>query len=203
MGWYEDRALPWFIDKMGSTPPMMKMRRLVCGGLSGRVLEVGFGSATNLPVYPEAVTEVLAVDPSLHSRKLGAARIAASGVAVSFVAPQAEAIPLDDSSVDSALSTMTLCTIPDLQAALGEIRRVLRPGGQLHFFDHGLSEDPSTQRLQRRLTPTWTRIAGGCHLDRPIDEELEASGYELDYERMQLKGPGFLSAFYIGVATPR
>jgi ubiquinone/menaquinone biosynthesis C-methylase UbiE len=203
MGWYQDRALPWFIDKTGSTPPMMKMRGLVCSGISGRVLEVGFGSAVNLPVYPDAVTEVLAVDPSLHGRRLGADRIAASDLPVVFVAPEAESIPLDDASVDCALSTMTLCTIPDLQAALGEIRRILKPGGQLHFFDHGLSEDDSTQKLQHRLTPMWTRVAGGCHLDRPIADEIESAGYEVEYERMQLKGPTFLTAFYVGVATPR
>lgn len=203
MGWYEDTALPWVIDKMSSTPEMMKLRGLVCTGVSGRVLEVGFGSAPNLPVYPEGVSEVLAVDPSLFGRKLGEARIAASEIPVSFVAPEAESIPLDDASIDSALSTLTLCTIPDLQAALAEIRRVLRPGGELHFFDHGLAEEPSVQRVQTRLTPTWTKLAGGCHLDRPIADELERAGYDVTYERMQLKGPKFVSSFYVGIAASR
>ena len=180
---------------------MMRLRELVCAGLSGRVLEIGFGSALNLPGYPPEVTEVLAVEPSLRGRKLGAARIAAASVPVSFVAPEAEAIPIDDNSVDTALSTMTLCTIPDLDGALAEVRRALVPGGQLHFFDHGLSDDPSTQRLQQRLTPAWTHVAGGCHLDRPISTALEDAGYEVAYERMQLKGPKFLTSFYIGVAT--
>ena len=203
MGWYQDRALPWFIDKTGTTSQMMRLRGLACGGISGRVLEIGFGSAANLPVYPAAVTEVMAIEPSLYGRRLGAARIAECNIPISFVAPEAETIPLDDNSVDTALSTMTLCTIPDLDMALAEVRRVLRPGGQLHFLDHGLSDDPSVQRLQRRLNPTWKRLAGGCHLDRQIDQEVERAGFDVTWERMQLKGPAFVSAFYIGVATNR
>ena len=98
---------------------------------------------------------------------------------------------------------MTLCTIPGLQSALAEIRRVLKPGGELHFFDHGLSEDPSVQRTQQRLNPTWMRVAGGCHLTRHIADELSEAGFDVTYERLQLRGPAFVGAFYIGVATTR
>jgi ubiquinone/menaquinone biosynthesis C-methylase UbiE len=203
MNWYGDRALPWVIDKTGGTREMMRLRGLVCAGLSGRVLEIGFGSGLNVPAYPEAVTEVLAVDPSLYGRKLGAERLAEATIPVSFVALHAERLPVDDDSIDCVLSTMTLCTIPDLDSALSEIRRVLKPGGEFHFFDHGLAEEPRVRARQRKLSPLWQKVAGGCHLDRQIADELERAGYQLNWERLQLKGPGILSAFYIGIATTR
>src|SRR4051812_1730011 len=142
MGFYEDQVLPRLIDKALGGKGFGRLRARAMKGLEGEVLEVGFGSGTNLPHYPAGVTKVLAIDPATVGRKLAAGRVAASPMPVEFIGLDGEHLPLDDASVDHALSTWTLCTIPDAGQALAELQRVLRPGGTLHFLEHGRSPDP-------------------------------------------------------------
>ena len=143
-------------------------------------MEIGFGSGLNMPAYPPEVERVHAVEPAAMARRIAEKRIAASPIPVDHVALRGESIPLDDESCDGALSTFTLCTIPDVEAALAEVRRVLRPGGRFHFLEHGLSPDPSVATWQRRLEPIQKRVADGCHLTRDPTELVRAAGFEIE-----------------------
>lgn len=203
MGYYERRVVPRLVDLTCGNRMFDKVRARVCAGLAGDVLEVGFGSGRNVPHYPDDVDRVLAVDPSLLGRELAAERVAASRVPVEFVGLEGAALPLDDASVDHVLCTWTLCTIPDATAALNEMRRVLRPGGALHFVEHGLAPDAGVARWQRRLTPIQRRVAGGCHLDRPIAALISGAGFAIsDLQTYFGKGPKSFSYFYEGCALP-
>ena len=203
MGFYEAKVLPRIVNLTCATKAMDKIRRPALEGLSGRVIELGFGSGPNLPLLPDEVTEVLAVDPAEEGRKLAAKRLAQSRVPVEFIGLDGQSLPLDDDSVDSALSTWTLCTIPDVGAALREVRRVLRPGGTFHFVEHGLSDDPRIARRQHRLTPIQRKVAGGCHLDRDIAQIIRDAGFELERcTTFQVAGPKTASFMYSGVAVP-
>lgn len=177
MSFYEDRILPRVIDRLLDNGDMAEYRERVCADLSGVVVEIGFGSGLNVPFYPAAVERVLAVDPAELGRELAADRLAKSHVEVDFVGLDGEVLPIDTASVDGALATFTLCTIPDVDAALRELHRVLRPGAPFHFVEHGLAEADRSQRWQRRINPVWKRVAGGCHLNRPIDELVRAAGF--------------------------
>ena len=202
MGFYEDQVLPRAINAMLGNRECQKLRTRAVAGLEGDVLEIGFGSGLNVPLYPEAVTRVLAVDPATVGRKLAADRVAASPIPVEYVGLDGQLLPLPDESVDHALSTWTLCTIPDVDRALGEIRRVLRPGGTLHFLEHGLSTDPKVAKWQHRLTPLQRRIAGGCHFDRDIDALLTATDFTITREdHFCMRGPKTMGTMYEGVAA--
>jgi ubiquinone/menaquinone biosynthesis C-methylase UbiE len=201
VGFYEARVLPRVVDVLLGGKDFARVRARVCAGLAGEVLEVGFGSGRNVPHYPAAVSRVLAVDPALAGRKLAAERVAASPIPVDYVGLDGEALPLDDGSVDHVLCTWTLCTIPDVTRALDEMRRVLRPGGQLHFVEHGLAPLRKVAKWQQRLTPIQRKIAGGCHLDRPIDALIAGSGFDVsDCTTYYGKGPKTFAHFYEGVA---
>ncbi|MCU1352241.1 MAG: Demethylmenaquinone methyltransferase [Acidimicrobiales bacterium] len=202
MGVYEDHVLPRVIDVLLGNKQMGKLRRRALEGLDGTVAEIGFGSGTNVPYYPAGVERVLAVDPSTVGRKLAAKRIAASSVPVEHVGLDGAALPLDDASVDNVLSTWTLCTIPDVDAALAEVRRVLRPGGRLYFLEHGLSDDPRVARRQHRFDRWQQRIAGGCHLDRDHEALIARSGLRVErVARFQIAGPKAMSHMYAGTAV--
>lgn len=179
MGIYEDHILPRVTNVALGGPGFARARARVAARLEGDVLEIGFGSGLNLPHYPRAVRRVRAVDPSSVGRRLAAGRVAASPVPVEFVGQDGQALALADESVDHVLTTWTLCTIPAADVALREIRRVLRPGGALHFLEHGRSPDPKVARWQDRLTPLQRRIFGGCHLNRPIDALVTGAGLEV------------------------
>ena len=202
MGVYADQILPRITDVALRGKPIEELRQQATVGLAGEVLEVGFGSGRNVPYYPATVDRVRAVDPATVGRKLAAERVAANRVPVEFVGLNGEQLSLDDASVDHVLTTWTLCTIPDVDRALTEMRRVLRPGGALHFVEHGRAPDPGVARWQERLNPLQRKVFGGCHLNRRIDALIRDAG--LDVTRLDnhyLKGPKPFGYMYVGVAT--
>ena len=202
MGWWSEQILPRAVDRVLRAPAVAERRRLVCGGLAGRVVELGFGSGLNIAFYPAEVTEVLAVEPSDVAWRLSEARRLASPATVVRAGLDGQRLDLPDASVDAALSTFTLCTVPDLSATLSEVCRVLRPGGRLHFLEHGRAPEPSVQAWQRRLNPVQSRLAGGCHLDRPIDAMIAAAGMEVTELLTEYgEGPRPFSFGYLGSAT--
>jgi len=202
VGFYEARILPYLVDVALSGREFARLRARVASDLEGEVLEVGFGSGRNVPHYPPAVTRVQAVDPATVGRKLAVKRVAASPIPVEYVGLDGQTLPIESGSIDHVLTTWTLCTIPDVHRALVEIRRVLRPGGALHFLEHGRSPDPQVARWQDRITPINRRIAGGCHPNRPIDTLL--AGADLEVTRMEnyyVRGPKPLGYMFEGVAA--
>jgi ubiquinone/menaquinone biosynthesis C-methylase UbiE len=202
VGFYQEQILPRATDVLLGGKAFARLRARAAAELEGEVLEVGFGSGRNVPHYPAAIKRVRAVDPATVGQKLAAKRIAASPVPVEYVGLDGEDIPLEDNSVDHVLTTWTLCTIPDVPRALGEIRRVLRPGGSLHFLEHGRSPDPKVRRWQDRLTPIQRRIAGGCHLNRPIGQLVRDAGLEVTrLDNYYIRGPKPLGYMFEGVAT--
>ena len=201
MGLWNDHALPHLVDRALSTPEVNARRANVCHGLHGRVLEIGFGSGLNLPHYPVEVTEILVVEPSASALRLAEPRKAAVSAPVQHVGLDGAGLDLPDDSVDCVLSTYTLCTIPDVNAALLEVHRVLKPAGALHFLEHGRAPTESVRGWQRRLHPVHSRIAGGCHLDRPIDDLITRSGLIIsDLETGYGDGPRPFSYLYRGRA---
>jgi ubiquinone/menaquinone biosynthesis C-methylase UbiE len=186
--WYEERLLPRVIDKVCATPQFRPHRVEAVAGLSGTVLEIGFGSGLNLPHYPPAVERLLVVDPAALGLELASDRILAAPFPVEPVGLDGASLTLDDDSVDHVVSTFTLCTIPDVEAALGEVRRVVKPGGTFRVLEHGISPDPSVASWQRRITPIQRRVAGGCHLDRAIVPLIEAAGFEITTVRQWSQG---------------
>lgn len=202
MGLYRDRVLPRITEAALGGKDFDAIRARVAQGLEGTVLEVGFGSGRNVAHLPVGVRQLLAVEPAAGGRRMAGKRMAVSPTPVDFIGLDGASLPLEDGSVDHALSTWTLCTIPDVGRALEEIRRVLRPGGTLHFAEHGLSPEPSVARWQDRLTPIQRRVAGGCHLNRPIDDLIAAAGLEMTrLETYAMPGPKAFSFTYEGVAT--
>ncbi len=201
MGFYREHVVPRLVDWSCGGETMRRWRRRVTEGLSGTVVEIGFGSGLNMPVYPEEVKRVYAVEPAETARRLATERIAASHVQVEHVGLRGESIPLEDDSCDGALSTFTLCTIADVDAALAEVRRVLVPGGEFHFLEHGLAPDANVATWQHRIDPFQKRVADGCHLSRDIPEIVRASGFEIErVESRYARGPKPWVWFTEGVA---
>jgi ubiquinone/menaquinone biosynthesis C-methylase UbiE len=202
VGFYDDQVVPRCTDLVMRRRELTPIRARVCASLDGDVLEVGFGSGLNVPYYPPAVTRVHAVDPATIGRKLAAKRVASSSVPVEYVDLDGQALSLESASIDHVLTTWTLCSIPDVGRALSEIGRVLRSGGLFHFVEHGRSPDPNVAVWQNRLTPFQRRVAGGCHLNRPIDQLVLNSGLELTrLENYYAKGPRPFGYMFEGVAT--
>jgi ubiquinone/menaquinone biosynthesis C-methylase UbiE len=198
---WRDHLLPRLVDKACARPELAGPRQRALSGLRGDVVEIGFGSGHNLAHYPPGVERVLAVEPSMTARRLAERRVAESGIAVEYVGLDGQDLALSGESADAAVSTFTLCTIPDVTRALGELARVLRPGGRLHFLEHGLAPDPKVAAWQHRLTPLQKRFVGGCHFDRPIAELVSAAGFDIvELETSYLPGPKTPSYLYRGVA---
>jgi len=203
MGWWEELVVPWCIELSCGAKAISAERATVTPGLAGVVLEIGFGSGLNLPHYPAGVTRVLAVDPSERARRIGRKRIEAAPFPVESVGLDAESIRLDSRCADAALSTFTLCTIPEAERALAEVKRVLKPGGRLHFLEHGRAPDARVARWQDRINGIQRAVAGGCNLNRAIPELVRSAGFEIEsVESYYVAGAPYTHAyFYRGSAT--
>jgi SAM-dependent methyltransferase len=206
MGIWAEHVVPHVVEVALRSSSVGRLREQALAGLDGEVVEIGFGSGLNLEHYPSSVTTVHAVEPSEVARRLAAPRVAASSIAVEYSGLDGQSLPFADASVDAVVSTFTLCTIPEVEVALGEVRRVLRSGGRFHFLEHGRSDEPNVVTWQNRLDPIQGRLAGGCHLNRPIDELILGAGFEIEQlDHQYMPGPppskpfGYLS---LGVARP-
>jgi ubiquinone/menaquinone biosynthesis C-methylase UbiE len=200
--WYNRHILPHALDFACGLPMVARQRQQVVPQAQGRVLEVGIGTGLNMPYYDKTrISQITGLDPALELHPLARQRIAQAGLPVNLLALSAEQIPLPDASFDTVLVTYTLCTIPDPLAALREMRRVLAPGGQLLFCEHGRAPEASVQRWQERLQPLWGPLAGGCHLGRNIPALLQASGFQVpELHTGYLPGPKPMTYHYWGAA---
>ena len=200
--WYDKHILPHLIDLACGTRPIRRQREKVVPLAHGRVLEIGIGSGLNLPHYDRArVSQLVGLDPALQLHRLARRRLAETGLTLELIGLSAEKIPQADASFDTIVITYTLCSIPDPEAALAEMRRVLKPGGQLIYSEHGRAPDRQVAHWQDRLTPYWKRFSGGCHLNRDIPALLVTSGFNVDgMKSMYLPGFRPLSYHYWGVA---
>lgn len=204
-GLYEKYILPRVIHFVCGLKPMMQQRQKTVPQATGRVLEIGIGSGLNLPFYnPDKVKHLWGLDPSAEMWALGKKAREKVDFDIEFIKSGAENIPIDDHSADTVLITYSLCTIPDVSAALGEVRRVLKPGGRVLFCEHGAAPDEAVMRWQNRLNPVWQKIGGGCHLNRRIPLLLEQSGFSLqEMEASYIMGWKPASFNYRGTATLR
>ena len=180
MGFYRNQVLPRVINKAMDTKVERETRGRVCGALHGEVVEIGFGSGLNAPHYSADVTKVLAVEPSKVAMRLAEPRLAQSPTTVELAGLDGQRLDLPSGEFDAVLSTWTLCTIPDLDAALAEVLRVLKPGGTFHFVEHGHAPDAKVARRQARLEPLNKRLLGGCHLTRTIPTYIEHAGFAIE-----------------------
>jgi ubiquinone/menaquinone biosynthesis C-methylase UbiE len=203
MSFYEHWVLPPLLDLVMRQRQLEKYRRDVVAGARGRVLEIGVGSGLNLLLYGKETEIIIGLDPSERLLSMAQRRAAEAGVPADLILGSATNIPLKNASMDTVVMTWTLCSISDPLSALREMRRVLKPGGALLFVEHGLSPEPAVERWQHRLTPLWRNIAGGCHLDRKVDNLIRAAGFEISKLRNEYAhGPRPMTYMYEGRALP-
>jgi ubiquinone/menaquinone biosynthesis C-methylase UbiE len=202
MSLYRHHVFPWILDRVMDQGVFRRVRREALAPVGGRVLEIGLGTGLNLAFYPEGIRRVVGVDSNPGVARLARQRALEHGIEVEHHPLSAEQLPFDAASFDTVVSTFTLCSIPDVQKALAEVRRVLRPQGEFVFLEHGLSPDPAVARWQRRINPAWKRLADGCHLDRDATGELRQSGLELERLRNFYlpKTMKFVGYMYLGAA---
>ena len=201
MGVYQEYVVPHLVNLAMRNRQLAPYRERTIRRAEGRVLEIGVGSGLNLPLYTTRATELLGLDP--HPRLLAMASGKPRSVPSKLIEGSAESIPLDDDSVDTVVSTWSLCTIPNVVTALAEIRRVVKPDGQLLFVEHGLASEDGVRKWQDRLTPVWKRAAGGCHLNRPIAALVEDAGFRISkMETGYMPGPRPMTFIYEGSARP-
>ena len=203
MSLYQRHVLPRLLHLAMRQEALRPFRARVIDAAEGRVLEIGLGSGLNLPLYGRQVRSVIGLEPSPELLRMARERAVAALVPVELLEASAEAVPLDDGSIDTVVTTWTLCTIPDVARALSEMRRVLRPSGALLFVEHGRAPEPGVARWQDRLDPLWRRAAGGCHLNRKIDGLIAGSGFRIDrLSHARLPGPRTHTFLYEGRARP-
>ena len=203
MSFYEERILPHVVNKACSLGQVMKLRSQLVPRAKGRVLEVGMGSGINLDFYnPNQIDMVYGLEPSEGMRRKALPNLNRSPVHVEWLGLPGEKIPLPDNSVDTVLLTFTLCTIPDWHAALLQMKRVLKPGGELLFLEHGESPHENTRKWQNRINPGWKKLAGGCNLNRQIADLIRQAGFELEeLENLYMpNAPKIAGYIYKGVA---
>lgn len=201
MGFYSNFIFPWCLDWSMSSPTMSKYRQQILADVSGEVLEIGFGTGLNLAYYPEKVQKITTVDPNLGANKLAQKRINNSEISVDNLALSSENLPMGDQSFDSVVSTWTLCSITDIDRAISEIYRVLKPGGKFFFIEHGLSDETQIQVWQNRLNPIQNIIGDGCNLDRNIEKIVAKKFDNLTVKQFyEPKFPKVLGYMYQGVA---
>jgi Methylase involved in ubiquinone/menaquinone biosynthesis len=204
MNLYRRVIFPQLLDLALSGERIERYRRQLLAHVQGAVLEIGFGTGLNLPCYPEHIRKITGVDPNPGMGSLARRRIASSPIAVDWQVADAQELPFPSQSFDSVVSTWTLCSIPNVAKALGEIRRVLRAGGKLFFLEHGLSEDPQVQRWQNCLNPIQKVIADGCNLNRDMARLIQGAGFRFEQlERFYMPDqPRFIGYTYQGIALP-
>ncbi|AJZ56330.1 class I SAM-dependent methyltransferase [Paraburkholderia fungorum] len=203
MGLYRNVILPSLCDFVMRNRFLLPYRERIIGSAEGTVLEIGAGSGLNLPLYGAGVKEILALEPDPKLMTMARHNAKQARRPVTFLDASAEAIPLEDRSVDTVVTTWTLCTIPEAMRALEEMRRVLKPAGHLLFAEHGLAPEESVCKWQNRLTPAWKCISGGCHLNRPIRQMIESGGFSIDQiDTGYAPGPKPMSFLYEGSARP-
>ena len=203
MSWYEERILPHMINFACSASPNQKQRQKIVPEAEGEILEIGFGSGLNIPYYDRLkVRKIWALEPSAGMRRKARPAVDETDMDIEFVDLPGEQIPLHDNSVDTILMTYTLCTITDTKTALEGMRRVLRPGGRLLFCEHGRAPDENVRRWQNRLNPAWSRIAGGCNMNRDIPALINEGGFAIKVDqRMYIPGAKVLGYNYWGSAA--
>jgi SAM-dependent methyltransferase len=200
---YRDLILPRLCDWTMGSPAIRQLRMELLAELQGDVLEIGFGTGLNLEHYPKSVSSLAAVDPGAGMNRIARTRIERSGVRVDLRGGRAEELPFEDERFDCVVSTWTLCSIPDVRAAIGEIHRVLKPGARFVFIEHGVSDDPSVQRWQRRLNPIQCRIGGGCRLDLDVESQVRSVPFDqVAIDRFEMEGtPRTHGTTYRGAAV--
>lgn len=198
---YEKYILPRLIDAACSQPPMTRLRSRYVSQAIGRVLEIGIGSGLNLPHYSDSVTSITGVDPAAELTSKARQRAEAIKQEVEVLGISGEELPADNNAFDTIVCTWTLCSIPNPYRAADEMRRVLKPGGQMIFVEHGRSDEPNIVKWQRRVEPLWKKIGGGCHLTRRADELLRDVGFKIDQQESGYEDGPRIAAFMIhGIA---
>jgi ubiquinone/menaquinone biosynthesis C-methylase UbiE len=204
MGFYQNQIVPFLIHQAMRQKNLAAYRSRVVSAAEGRVLEIGIGSGMNLPFYSQKVARVIGLDPSPKLLAMARRNPRADSARCEFIEGSAEAIPLQNESVDTVVTTWTLCSIPDAHRALREAHRVLKPGGHLLFVEHGRAPEAGVRWWQDQLTPAWKRLGGGCHLNRAIAMLIEGAGFQFDKcETGYMPGPKPLAFMYEGSARPR
>jgi ubiquinone/menaquinone biosynthesis C-methylase UbiE len=203
VSFYGDRILPHLIDISMRQERLKAYRQRMVSAAEGRILEIGIGSGLNIPYYGGRAEKLIGLDPSAKLLSLAARALKVGQVPIELLNGSAESIPLEDKSIGTVVTTWTLCTIPDAQRALAEMRRVLKPDGRLLFVEHGRAPDATVHSWQDYLTPLWKRIAGGCHLNRNISQLIEHSGFRIEQMATgYMKGPRPMTFMYEGSARP-